>query len=241
MSEEEQGEGSQAAEQLVVAPNSYIIVDYTLRVKDTGELVDTTSEEVAKKEGVYDASRVYESRLVIPGKGMLLRAIEDELLGMTESSSKTFEIPPEKAFGLRDASKIKTISLRKFKDVDAPLTVGSRVTIDGKEGIIRTIGSGRVQVDFNPYLAGKTLLCEITVKKIITDELERAKSIIHNRITEVDIEKFNIQLNKPMIRIKIPEEALLLPGLQINKRIIATELKEAVSGVEKIVYEEEYA
>ena len=242
MSEEKgtTGEGEARQEQLTVTENSYVLVDYTIRVKETGEVVETTSEEEAKQAGIYDASKLYEPRLVVLGKGMLLRAIEDELHGMAESSSKRIEIPPEKGFGPRDASKIKTIPLRKLKDIDAPLVVGSRVVIDGKEGIIRAIGSGRVQVDFNPYLAGKTLVCDITVRKILTDEMEKVKQIIHNRIPEVEIDKFEISLEKPLVRIKIPEDAYMLPALQINKRVMAREIKEAVSGVEKVVYVEEY-
>ena len=242
MSEEKvAGEGREQQQQLTVGENSYVLVDYTIRVKETGEVVDTTLEEEAKQAGIYDASKIYEPRLVVLGKGMLLRAIEEELYGMAESSSKKFEIPPEKGFGPRDASKIKTIPLRKLKDVDSPLVVGSRVVIDGKEGIIRAIGSGRVQVDFNPYLAGKTLVCDITVKKILTDEMEKIKHIIHSRIPEVELEKFEVNLEKPVVRIKIPEEAFMLPALQINKRVMAREIKEAVSGVEKVIYVEEYS
>jgi len=239
--EEAKQQREEAQQQLTVQNSSYILVDYTIKVKDTGEVVDTTIEEEAKKAGIFDASRVYESRLVVPGKGMLLQAIEEQLIGMTESSSKTFEIPPERAFGHRDASKIKTIPLRKFKDLDTPLTVGARVVVDGKEGIVRTIGSGRVQVDFNPYLAGKTLECNITVKRIITDELEKIKAIVHNRIPDVDIQKFEIKMEKPVVNVKIPEDAFLLPALQINKRVIAREIKEAVEGIEKIIFCEEYA
>ncbi|HID04578.1 MAG TPA: peptidylprolyl isomerase [Aigarchaeota archaeon] len=239
--EEAKQQREEAQQQLTVQNSSYILVDYTIKVKDTGEVVDTTIEEEAKKAGIFDASRVYEPRLVVPGKGMLLQAIEEQLIGMTESSSKTFEIPPERAFGHRDASKIKTIPLRKFKDLDTPLTVGARVVVDGKEGIVRTIGSGRVQVDFNPYLAGKTLECNITVKRIITDELEKIKAIVHNRIPDVDIQKFEIKMEKPVVNVKIPEDAFLLPALQINKRVIAREIKEAVEGIEKIIFCEEYA
>ena len=238
----QQQEGNETTpQQLTVENNSHVLVDYTIKIKDTGEVVDTTLEEEAKKAGIFDASRVYEPRLVVPGKGMLLQAIEEQLVGMAESSSKTFDIPPEKAFGHRDASKIKTIPLRKFKDLDTPLTVGARVVIDGKEGIVRTIGSGRVQVDFNHYLAGKTLECSITVRKIITDELEKIKAIIHNRIPDVEIQKFEIKLEKPTVSIKLPEDAFLLPALQINKRVIAREVKEAVENVEKIIFCEEYA
>ncbi|MEM3124010.1 MAG: peptidylprolyl isomerase, partial [Nitrososphaerota archaeon] len=150
-----------------VQTNSYVLLDYTITVKDTGELVDTTLDEEAKKSSSYDASRVYEPRLVVVGKGSLLKAVEDEIIGLKESESKRFEIPPDKAFGARDPSKVKTIPLRKLKDLDRPLRVGSVISIDGREGVVRSVGSGRVQIDFNPYLAGKTLVCEATVRAII--------------------------------------------------------------------------
>jgi len=240
LAEESQPPAQPAAEQPVVTAGSYVLLDYTLKVKETGELVDTTSEVAARDNGAFDPSKVYESRLVVPGKGMVLRAIEDELIGLPESGSKSFEIPPEKGFGQRDASKVRTIPLRRFRDTDAPLRVGSRVNVDGRDGIIRTIGSGRVQVDFNPYLAGKVLVCDVTVKKILTDNHEKAKAIIHNRIHEVDVSKFGLAIEGPVVRVTIPDEALLLPGLQVNKRVIARELREAISGVEKVVYVEEY-
>lgn len=235
-------EGTAAAEQpLTVQQNSYVLVDYTIRVKETGELVDTTLESEAEKAGVKDASKVYEPRLVIVGKGLLLKAVEDELIGMKPLERKNFVITPEKAFGPRDPANVRTIPIRKFKDADAPLRVGAVVNVEGRQGVIRAIGSGRVQVDFNHYLAGKTLLCDVEVKSILTDDLEKVKNLIHMRIPDIDLDKFEINLTPPEMRIKIPEEAFLLPGLQLTKRALAKEIREAVKDVEKVVFVEEYS
>ncbi|MEM0384022.1 MAG: FKBP-type peptidyl-prolyl cis-trans isomerase [Candidatus Caldarchaeum sp.] len=231
---------AQQAETPTVQPNSYVLVDYTIKVKDTDELVDTTAEEEAKKTGVFDASKTYEPRLVVVGKGMLLKAVEDELLGMKPGEKKTFEITPDKAFGPRDPAKVRTIPLRRFKDAEGSLRVGSVVSVEGREGVVRAVGSGRVQVDFNHYLAGKTLVCSVEVKSILHDEMEKARSLIHSRIPDVPVDKFEITLAPPEARIKIPEEAFLIPGLQVSKRGLARELKEAVKGLEKVVFVEEY-
>lgn len=220
---------------------SFLLVDYTIRIKETDELVDTTSEEEAREASIYDASRLYEPRLAIIGKGMLLKAIEDELVTMSVGESKTFEISPEKAFGQRDPTKVKIYPIRKFKDVEAPLVVGAKVNIDGKEGIIRSIGSGRVQVDFNPYLAGKTLVCNVTLRKIITDDKEKVQHIIHNRLPDVDLQKFTIEFAPPEVIITMPEEAYLLPNLQIVKRLIAKEIQENIQGIERVKVIELYA
>jgi peptidylprolyl isomerase len=216
----------------------FVLVDYTIKVKETGEIVDTTIEEVGKN--YFEAGKIYEPKLVIPGKGLLLKAIEDELLDLEPNQEKVFEIPPEKAFGPRDPSKVKIIPIRRLKDIEGPITVGSRIMIDGKEGVVRSIGSGRVQVDFNPYLAGKHLGCWIRVVKIIEDKLEKIKSLIHTRVPDVDINKFEILQDEGEVRITIPKEAFLLPALQLSKRVLAKDIIDHIEGVEKIVYLENY-
>lgn len=219
---------------------SFLLVDFHITVKETGEVVDTTFEEEAKKAGIYNPSARYEPRLVILGEGMVLRAIEEELSSMDVGETRTFEIPPERAFGQRDPSKIKIYPIRRFKDIDGPLTVGARVNIDGREGVIRSIGSGRVQVDFNPYLAGKTLVCMATIRKILTDDFEKIKYIVHNNISDVDIEKFQFEVSPPDVTILVPSDAYLLPTLQMAKRVIAKEVCDHISGIERVKFVEIY-
>ncbi|MCF8885321.1 MAG: FKBP-type peptidyl-prolyl cis-trans isomerase [Nitrososphaerota archaeon] len=221
-----------------VEAGSFVLVDYIIKIKETGEIVDTTIEEVGK--GVFEAGKTYEPKLVIPGKGFLLKAIEEELIGMETGQEKLFEIPPEKAFGQRDPGKVKIIPLRRLKDVEGPITVGSRIVVDGREGIVRSIESGRVQVDFNPYLAGKTLECSVKIVKIIGDKLEKIKALIHTRIPDVDVEKFSLQFDGGEVKITVPREAYLLPAIQASKRVLARDIIENISDVERVVYLEMY-
>jgi peptidylprolyl isomerase len=239
MSEERREEVAEKAEGAVelVKEGDLVLIDYMIRVKETSELIETTMKEVAEKEGLEVSGR-FEPRLAIPGKGYMLKAFEEQLIGMTAGEESHFEIPPEKAFGPRDPSKIRVIPLRRLRDVEGPITVGSRIVVDGKEGIVRSIGSGRVQVDFNPYLAGKTLDCYVKVVKILSDNHERIRALLHNRIPDVDAEKFGITMAEPSITIEVPEEAMLLPGIQVAKRALARELMEHINGVEKVVFVE---
>lgn len=243
VAEEGRGEEGSVTEKTTaetVNVGSFVLIDYVIRTKESGELVDTSLEEEARKAGITDATRSYEPRLSIVGRGFILRAIEDELIGMTVGGHKSFEIPPEKAFGERDPSKVKVIPLRKFKDLDQPIGVGSKVIINGREGYIRSIGSGRVQVDFNHYLAGKTLLCDVWVKKIITDELEKIYSLLHSRIPESNKENTSIILEKPTVTIKLSKDLYLLSGLQMVKQVIARELMELIPDLNKVIFIEEY-
>jgi peptidylprolyl isomerase len=236
--EEKQNQESAAAE--TVSAGSFVLIDYVIKTRESGELVDTSIEEEARKAGVTDTTRTYEPRLSIVGRGFILKAIEDELVGMPVGGYKSFEIPPEKAFGERDPSKVKVIPLRKFKDVEQPIGVGSKVIINGREGYIRSIGSGRVQVDFNHYLAGKTLLCDIWVRKIITDDVEKIYSLLHSRIPEANRENTTIILEKPTVTIKLSKDLYLLSGLQMVKQVVAREVMELIPNVEKVVFVEEY-
>jgi len=241
MSEEKTREEAEAGEarevKQLVKEGDLVLIDYTIRVKETGELIETTIKDVADKEGVQGAGR-FEPRLAIPGKGYMLKAFEEQLIGMAPGEEKKFEIPPEKAFGQRDPSKIKVIPLRRLKDVEGPITIGSRIVVDGKEGIVRSIGSGRVQVDFNPYLAGKTLDCYVKIVKILTEKTEKIKALIHNRIPDVEVEKFKIRATKNGVTIQIPEEAMMLPAIQVTKRALAKDLIEHIEGIEKVTFTE---
>jgi len=226
--------------QQIVREGDLVLIDYTIRVKESGELIETTIEDVVKKEGL-EASGRFEPRLVIPGKGFMLKAFEEQIIGMAPGEEKKFEIPPEKAFGPRDPSKIRVIPLRRLKDVEGPITIGSRIVVDGREGIVRSIGSGRVQVDFNPYLAGKTLDCYVKVVKILTEKNEKIKALIHYRIPDVDVSKFKIRTTKTSVTIQIPDEAILLPTIQVAKRALAKDLMEYVEGIEKVTFTEVFA
>ncbi|MEM2201624.1 MAG: FKBP-type peptidyl-prolyl cis-trans isomerase [Ignisphaera sp.] len=92
-----------------IPKNSFILIDYELRTKDTNELIDTTIEEIAKKENKYEAERVYEPLLVIVGENRVIQGLEEHIETSAEPN-KEYEIvvPPEKAYGLRDPSKVKT-------------------------------------------------------------------------------------------------------------------------------------
>ena len=230
--------GEIVEEKPIVKEGDLILVDYTFRVKENGELIETTIKEVAEKEGVEEGR--FEPRLVIPGKGFLLKSVEEQLIGMAPGEEKRFEIPPEKAFGPRDPSKVKVIPLRRLKNVEGPITIGSRIMIDGREGIVRSIGSGRVQVDFNPYLAGKTIDCHVKVLKILSTDNEKIKALIHYRIPDVDVKKFKVRVRRPEVKITIPDEAFLLPAIQVAKRALAKDLMDHIEGIEKVTYIETY-
>ena len=64
---------------MAIQKSDFIIVDYTGKVKETGEVFDTTSEEIAKENKLYKEGDIYEPRLVVVGEGWVLKALDDAL------------------------------------------------------------------------------------------------------------------------------------------------------------------
>src|SRR4030067_2363968 len=151
---------------MTLQKGDFILINYTAKVKETNEVFDTTIEETAKKEHLHKEGEIYEPKLVVIGEGWVLKELDESLTTMKVNKAQSVEIPPEKAFGPRDPEKVKRIPLKQLlaKDVHNP-TIGMRIDYGGKNATIRSIGAGRVLLDFNPPLAGKTLVYDVTIQK----------------------------------------------------------------------------
>lgn len=208
-----------------IEKGNFLLVDYTGRVKETGEVFDTTVEETAKKERLHKEGEIYEPRLIVVGEGWMLKALDEEFPNFEVGKTATVEIPPEKAFGSRDPEKVRMVPLRRLTAKGITPRLGMSLEFEGKLAVIRTIGSGRVQLDFNPPLAGKTLVYEVTVRKKLEAKIEKMRALVHRRISAVDIEKFKLKIRKTVTTINIPEDAFYIEGLQLAKRGIAADIQ----------------
>lgn len=218
----------------------FTLIDYVAKVKETGEVFDTTTEETAKKERLYKEGEIYEPKLVVIGEGWVLKALDESLLNFEVSKTNSVEIPPDKAFGSRDPEKVRPVPLRKLTAKGITPQLGMRVEVDGKLATVRTLGAGRVQLDYNPPLAGKTLVYEVTVQKKLETEKEKITALIHRRIPAVDIGKFDLKITKTNAIINVPEEAFYVEGLQLAKRGIATDVQKFFPEITTVRFAEEF-
>ena len=216
-----------------------ILLDFTAKVKDTGDLIETTIEEEGKKIGDFDEDFVFKPRLVAVGDSWVLKGLDEALAEAEIGKQVNIDIPPEKGFGVRDASKTSLFPLKKFRDKAAQISVGSEIEIDGRIGIVRFVGAGRAQIDFNHRYAGRTLEYNFTVVKKIEDNKEMINEIIDRRIPN-SVEKITVDIEQNIANIKIPDEYFLLEGLQIIKRAIANEIMKYVNDVNEISYIEQF-
>lgn len=217
-----------------------IFANYTAKVKDTGEGIESTVEGEAKKLDIYDANRKYEPRLVAVGEGWLIAGLDDEVQKMDVGQKKEIELAPEKAFGKRDPSQTRMIPLRKFGEKEHELEVGDSVEIDNRVGIIRFIGSGRAQVDFNHRLAGKSIVYDFEVlRKVETDE-DKLRALIDRRLGG-EGSKATFEQAGGELKVNIPEDLFLLEGLQIIKRGISSDVFKFVPTTTSLTFSEKFA
>jgi peptidylprolyl isomerase len=210
---------------MALQKGDFILLEYVAKIKETGEVFDTTIEETAKKEHLYKEGEVYEPKLVVIGESWVLKALDESLVTMEIGKATSVEIPPDKAFGDRDAEKVKRVSLRHLTDKGVTPSLGMRVEYDGKMATVRAMGAGRVLLDFNPPLAGKTLVYEVNVQKKLEAVKDKVAALIHRRIPAVEEAKFKFVVKQRIVNIEMPEEAFYLEGVQVAKRGIAMDVQ----------------
>lgn len=226
---------------MTLEKGDFILINYTARVKETNEVFDTTIEETAKKEHLHKEGELHEPKLVVIGENWVLKALDENLDTMKLNKAQTVEIPPDKAFGPRDPEKIKRVSLKQLlsKDIHNP-SIGMRINYNGKMATIRAIGAGRVLLDFNPPLAGRTLIYEVTVNKKLATPEEKIQALIHRRIPVVEPEQFKFTIQKHNLTIDMPEVAFYVEGIQIAKRGIAMDIQKFLPELTEIKFVEAF-
>ena len=218
---------------------SLILLDYTARIKDNGEIFETTIEEDAKKSNLYDPTRKYEPRLISVGEGWVLKGLDEALTSTDVGQKLSIEISPDKGFGERDTNKVRMIPQRKLGEKANEIKVGDVVELDDRTGIVRYIGSGRVQIDYNHRLASRVLVYDVNVVKKIESNEDKIKYLLKRRLP-LDDEKAQIEHNDDTVVIELSEDISLLDGLQIIKKAVTTDIFKFVDGLNKITFQEVY-
>ena len=216
-----------------------ILLDYTAKIKDSGEVFETTIEDEAKKHSLHESNIKYMPKLVSVGEGWVLKGLDDALSETTSGDKKTIEVSPDKGFGDRDKGKVRMIPLRKLGEDAEKVSVGDTVEIDNKKGIIRYIGSGRVQVDYNHRYAGKTILYDINIKKSLDSDDDKISEILKSRLP-IENEKIIYKKTGTAVDVIIPEEIFRADGLAIIKHFTQTDLFKFVTSLTKVNFVETY-
>jgi FKBP-type peptidyl-prolyl cis-trans isomerase 2 len=227
---------------MAVKEGDFIRLEYTGKVQETGNVFDTTDENVAEEAGIKLDNKTYGAIPIVVGGGHVLKGLDEALIGMEEGEEKKVEITPEEGFGLRDPKLLQLIPMGEFKKQGMRPEVGMAITSDGTTGIIRSVSGGRVRVDFNHELAGKNLEYDIKVIKEIEDDVDKVKSMIelHYSAPNLDSDKHDIQIIDGVVRISMDEMAKFdkKPYMDITfaRFRIARDIWENMENIEKVEF-----
>ncbi len=217
----------------------FVLVEYTVIDKETGQVLDTTDENLAKEKGLYREGETYGPVLLIVGENRWVKGFEEGVKGMNENEEKEIEVPPEKAYGERDPAKVKVFSLSELKKRGITPYIGMVLEAsDGSRGIVRAISGGRVTVDFNHPLAGKTLIYRVKVVKVLKTPEEKIRALIERWFGKKNADLFKFSLNNQEINIEIPRELVLMNDLQLRKLMLARDYVRFVDENAKLAFKE---
>jgi len=224
---------------MTFSKGSLILVDYTSKVKDTGEVFETTIAEEAKKHSFHDPNVKYQPKLVSVGESWVIKGLDEALENTSVGDKTTIEVSPDKGFGERDSGKVRMIPLRKLEEDAEKVSIGDTIEVDNKKGIVRFIGSGRIKIDYNHRFAGKTILYDINVIKELKSDEDKITGILKKNLP-VEDEKIIFNKKDKILDIIIPQEIFRAENLPIIKHFIQMDLFKFVLGLEKITFTETY-
>jgi FKBP-type peptidyl-prolyl cis-trans isomerase 2 len=169
-----------------IQEHDFIEIDYTGRTAEENTVFDTTVEAIAKSEDLDNPQAKYGSVIICVGEGQLLKGLDQQLLGKEIGNEYTLTVNAEGAFGKKSAKLVQLISTAKFiKEKIQPMP-GLQINIDGMTGIVKTVTGGRTMVDFNHPLAGRDLIYTVQVKRLVTDDREKADSLLSMMIPGIE-------------------------------------------------------
>ena len=208
---------------MAIKEKDFIAVTYTGRIKDDNKIFDTNDLELAKKTNLFNPKHSYDPEIICVSQGDVVKGLDESFIGKEINQEYTVEISPENGFGKRDAKLFQLIPAKGFKDQNIRPMPGMPVTINNMPGIVKTVSGGRILVDFNNPLSGKTILYQVKILKIVTNIKEKAEGYLK---LFLGAKKVNIEAkeNNLEIKLKLPENIQEVTIANLKERI--PELKE---------------
>ena len=215
-------------------------IDYDLYNVGSGDLIETTREDIAKEHELFDENRTYEPMITVIGDGRLIGGFEAHLAEAETETEYTFDIEPTDAYGERDSSLVETISqnvlMRSVSDPNM-LGIGAPVEIGGRNGVLQMLRAGRARIDYNHPLAGTTLRYTYTIVKVVEDRSERVATLLQMNTGRSD---FEVEFEADDVTITLPDSIAYDQNWAYAKFSLVRALRELL-GVGVVVFREVHA
>ena len=205
-----------------------IHVDYDLFSGETGDLIETTREDIAKEYEMHQEGRTYSPMVCVVGNGNLIPGFETALKEAKVGAEVTVEIEPAEAYGEKDASMVETISIDKLRRaVQDPnsLYLGAPVNINGRQGYLSYLAAGRARIDYNHPMAGKTLKYVFTVVKEVKGKEDKVLGLLESNSGHSG---FEVSFKGDDLSIVLPQAMLFDTNAAMLKFRLVTMIRDAV-------------
>ena len=222
----------------VIEEGDFVLVEMTGRTLETDEVFDTTDEELAKEEGIYEEEKTYGPKLVVVGEGWVLKGLDDRLAGFKLEETAEVEIPAEEAFGERSPENVRTVPFRVLRSKGVNPVIGQQIEVDGRTAVVRSIGAGRVQLDYNHPLAGRKIVYHVKPTLKHESDEDKIRALIGRRFLGIDLDLFKLKKLKTKVKIEIPDEIFFGDNIQIAKRGVALDIQRYYEDVNEVEYTE---
>ena len=186
-----------------IEKGDFIRLNYTGEIE--GNIFDTTEEEIAKNAGIHNPEAAYGPVTIHVGSGHVVAGLDEAVVGKEPGESFEIDVSSEKAFGVHDETLVESVHVTKFKDNPE---IGTRVQLEGREGVIVNKIGRRVLVDFNHPFAGKEIHYRVTILEKVDSIEERVKGLIR-LYTQRDMEVTHVD---GVLSITLPA------GIQYDRR-----------------------
>ena len=168
------------------------------------------------------------------GQGMFLKGIDEFLIGK-EQGEYNIELSPEKAFGLRSSELVQLMPIKVFAQQKINPVPGAVFNFDGRMGKVLSASGGRVMIDFNHPMAGKTVIYDVKILRKIEDMNEKIGAFV-NFLFRKDF-NFEVKSNKIVLEV---EKAMSKFAQMFEEKFkelfgLGLEIKEIAEQAEKIV------
>ncbi|VVB73760.1 Putative FKBP-type peptidyl-prolyl cis-trans isomerase [uncultured archaeon] len=161
---------------MAVKTGDFIRLSFTGKLED-GTLFDTTEAQVAKDAKVFDERINYKPVLLVVGRQQAIRGLDEAVIGMAVGQEKDINLPPEKAFGQKNPDLITVVPASHFDKEKVSPVPGMIVNINNQDGMVKSVGAGRVIVDFNHPLAGRDLTYHIKLVEVLETPMQKVKAL----------------------------------------------------------------
>lgn len=235
-SKEPQKQGT-SGEKLAKGDLAYLDFDLFIVRPDDEELYDTTREESAKDNDIFDEKKVYEEVPFIVGEKRFLPGLDEALEGAEIGKDLSVSVAPDKGAGDRDPKLVEVRSMREFSRMEIVPDVGKEVVINNKAATIAAVFAGRVRVDFNRPLAGYDTRYDYKVIKKAKDREEKIRGIIDMDYGSSD--EFSLTIDGDTVEILLPDVCKYDEKWFIAKYKVVSDLR-GFADVKLIRFIEEY-